>query len=84
MGAIDWVCEVLSPSTAKDDRTIKVPLYAQQGVAYLWLLNPLLKTLEAYGLREGQWSLQSTLKDDNRVRLAPFDAIEFSLADLWS
>ncbi len=81
--APDWVCEVLSPSTAKDDRTIKVPLYAQYGVAYLWLVDPVLKTLEAYWLKEGQWSLQNTLKDDDRVRLAPFDAVEFSLADLW-
>ena len=24
-----------------------------------------------------------TLKDDDRVRVVPFDAIEFSLGDLW-
>jgi hypothetical protein len=42
-----------------------------------------LKTLEAYELREGQWSLLVTLKDQDPVCVAPFDAIEFSLADLW-
>lgn len=81
--APDWVCEVLSPSTAKDDRTIKMSLYARHGVGHLWLVDPLLKTLEAYELREGQWSLLTTLKDDDQTRLVPFDAIEFSLADLW-
>lgn len=81
--APDWVCEILSPSTAKADRTIKMPLYAQQAVEDLWLVDPLLKTLEAYRLREGRCSLQNTLKDDEQVRLAPFDAVEFSLADLW-
>jgi len=81
--APDWVGEVLSPSTAKDDRSIKMPLYAGFGVGHLWLVDPMLKTLEAYELREGRWSLLVTLKDQDPVRVAPFDAIEFSLADLW-
>ncbi len=82
--APDWVCEVLSPSTAQTDRGVKMPLYAEHGVGHLWLVDPLLKALEAYELREGHWWLLTTLKDDDRVRLAPFDAIEFSLSDLWA
>jgi Uma2 family endonuclease len=81
--APDWGCEVLSPSTARDDRVIKMPLYARFGVGHLWFVDPILKTLEAYELKEGQWSLLATLKDENPVRLAPFDAVEFSLGDLW-
>jgi len=80
----DWVCEVLSPSTAKIDRTMKMPLYAQQGIGYLWLIDPLLKTLEAYELIAKRWSLLATLKDADTVRLPPFDAIEFGLSDLWA
>ncbi len=79
----DWVCEIPSPSTTKDDRTIKMPLYSRHGVGHLWLVDPLLKTLEAYELRDGQWLLLATLKDDDQVRLAPFDAVGFSLGDLW-
>ena len=81
--APDWVCEILSPSTAQTDRSIKMPLYAEHGVGHLWMVDPLLKTLEAYELRDGRWSLLTTLKDDDGVRLAPFAAVEFSLADLW-
>ena len=81
--APDWVCEVLSPRTARDDRVIKMPLYAKFGVGHLWLVDAILRTLEAYELRESRWSLLTTLKETDRVRLAPFDAIEFSLADLW-
>jgi Uma2 family endonuclease len=42
----DWACEVLSPSTAKHDRMVKMPLYARYAMAYLWLVDPLARTLE--------------------------------------
>ena len=38
--APDWVCEVLSPSTARVDRGDKMLIYASQGVSFLWLLEP--------------------------------------------
>jgi Uma2 family endonuclease len=79
----DWVCEILSPSTAKQDRVIKMPVYARYGVAYAWLVDPTARTLEAFQLREGHWLLLAALKDADRVALPPFDAVEFGLADLW-
>jgi len=79
----DWVCEILSPSTARDDRVLKMPRYARYGVTHFWLIDPKLQTLEVYAISDGRWSLLATLKDDDKVRLAPFDAIEFSLGDLW-
>jgi Uma2 family endonuclease len=82
-GVPDWVCEVLSPSTAKKDRALKLPLYARYGVAYAWLVDPLARTLETLGLQQGHWLLNQTFKDDDPVRAAPFDAIEFRLSDLW-
>lgn len=79
----DWVCEILSPSTARKDRFIKLPIYARYGVAHAWLVDPEAHTLEAFELRQGFWLLIATLQDDAPVRVPPFDAIEFSLADLW-
>ena len=82
--APDWVCEVLSPSTARIDRVQKMPLYAQNQVAYLWLIDPELRTLEAYLLRDGHWSLETALKDDEAVCVPPFDGVSFSLGGLWA
>ena len=79
----DWVCKILSPSTARKDRFIKLPIYARYGVAHAWLVDPEAHTLEAFELRQGIWLLIATLQDDAPVRVPPFDAIEFSLADLW-
>ena len=81
--APEWVCEVLSPSTARLDRAEKMPLYAHYGVKYIWLVDPDLKTLEAYKNVNGQWVLLTTLDNDKDVSVEPFDAISFSLSALW-
>ena len=79
----DWVCEVLSASTRKIDLHGKRPIYAREGVAHLWLVDPLDRTLEAFELRHGEWVLFATAKDDDPVQVRPFEAITFSLGDLW-
>lgn len=80
----DWVCEILSPGTQQKDRAVKLPLYARYGVPYAWLVDPLARTLEVYERREGGWFLLATLRDAEPVRLPPFDAVAFSLGDLWA
>ena len=79
----DWVCEVLSASTRKLDLHGKRPVYAREGVGHLWLVDPADRTLEAFELRERQWVLIATAKDADPVRIRPFDAVTFSLGDLW-
>ena len=81
--APDWVCEVLSASTRKLDLMGKRPIYAREGVEHLWLVEPTDRTLEAFELRDGQWVLIASAKDDEPVSIPPFDAITFNLGDLW-
>ena len=81
--APDWVCEVLSASTRRHDLLEKRPVYAREGVQHLWLVDPADRTLEAFELHDGQWLLIANAKDDEPVSIRPFDAITFSLGDLW-
>ena len=81
--APDWVCEVLSASTRRFDLHDKRPIYARENVAHLWFVDPTDRTLEAFELREGHWVLIASAKDDDPVSIRPFDAITFSLGDLW-
>lgn len=81
--APDWICEVLSPSTAQFDRVEKMPLYAAYQVAHLWLVDPERRTLEVYQ-REGKlWLALASYADDATFRAPPFDAIAFDLGALW-
>ena len=80
----DWVCEVLSPATRTYDLTEKRDIYAEHGVAHLWLIDPQARTLEAFRLADGAWTLIAALHDDAEVRLPPYEAIAFPLAALWA
>ena len=45
-GAPDLVVEVLSPSTARMDRLLKLNRYAEAGVREYWLVDPAARTIE--------------------------------------
>jgi len=83
--APDWICEVLSPSTERIDRLKKLAIYAREGVAHVWLLDPALRTLEVYRLQGQTWSLLGVHGgDDDPVRAEPFEVVELVLGLLWS
>ena len=80
----DWVAEVLSPATARKDRVLKMPLYVEFGVKYCWLIDPDVRTLEAYVNEGGRWVVLGTWADDDVADIAPFEAVPFELAALWA
>jgi Uma2 family endonuclease len=79
----DWVCEVLSPSTAARDRVYKRRLYAKHGVGSYWLVDPDARTLEALELRDGVWSDAGTFDDTATARVRPFEAVEIAVGRLF-
>jgi Uma2 family endonuclease len=81
--APDWVCEVVSPSTESIDRGKKLRIYAREGVAHAWLVDPLRRTLEVLLLESGRWTQHAAHEGDVKVRVPPFDAIELELGALW-
>jgi Uma2 family endonuclease len=81
--APDWVCEVLSPSTALLDRAKKLRVYAEHGVGHAWLVDPLARSLEVLRLQGGLWTLLDVHLGDVTVRAEPFEALELPLGALW-
>jgi Uma2 family endonuclease len=80
----DWACEVLSPSTARIDRQLKMRLYAAHGLANLWLIDPIAQTLECYRLEGGRWVLLATHGGDETAAIEPFEAVPLALSELWA
>jgi hypothetical protein len=53
-----------------------MPLYAHYGVAWLWLVDPRVKLLEAFQLENGGWQSIGVFRDQQPIRIAPFDEVE--------
>jgi len=79
----DWICEVLSPNTAKTDKTDKMPIYAEHGVSHLWLIDPIVKTLDVFRLEAGRWVVIGLHAEKEQVRAEPFQELEIDLGNLW-
>ena len=56
-GVPDMVVEVLSRSTRKKDLTIKKDIYESNGVKEYWVIDPWVKAVDVYILRDGKFEL---------------------------
>jgi Uma2 family endonuclease len=81
--APDWICEVLSPSTQRYDRGDKRIIYAEAGVGHVWHVDPVLRMLEVFELKDGKWLLFGVFHDDASVSAPPFTEAGFQLGLLW-
>lgn len=79
----DWVCEVLSPSTAARDKVQKRYLYAERGIRYYWIVDVDTRTLEAFELQKGRWVLAGSYDEDTTAAIPPFEAIELEVGRLF-
>jgi len=81
--APDWVCDVLSPSTARLDRGRKSELYARAGVGHLWLVDPEARALEVFQRDAARWLARGVYSGEQQVRAEPFDSLLLDLGALW-
>lgn len=82
----DWVCEVLSPSTAGYDKGLKRRTYLERGVRYLWVVDPDDHTIETFEAHAdaSAWTLLATYTENDKAQLKPFSELELDLSRLWS
>lgn len=58
-GAPDLVVEVLSPSTAKNDKGYKKKVYEASSVPEYWIVDPSQRSIEVYLLQDGRYDLDN-------------------------
>ena len=61
--APDFIAEVLSPSTAKNDRGVKFEDYAAHGVGEYWIIDPEAQVVEQYILEGDRYALRAKQAD---------------------
>jgi Uma2 family endonuclease len=66
--APDFIVEVLSPSTAKNDRGVKFQDYASHKVTEYWLIDPDGQTIEQYALKGSTYELYQKLHISNTIQ----------------
>jgi Uma2 family endonuclease len=79
-GAPDWVAEVLSPSTARHDRTLKLSAYERAGVREVWLIDPVDRTLTIYQLEAGCYGRATPLELKGRTELTAVPGVTIDWA----
>ncbi len=80
-GAPDIVVEILSPSTQRRDRGVKLKLYDSQGVGEYWIVDSTARTVEIWRFEDGSHCERFT--DRLPVRLADATLGEIDLAEVF-
>jgi len=79
----DFVCEVLSPSTARYDQGEKRDAYFRAGVPWYWLVDPTLRTLTVLERTDRGYLIVRVAGPGETVRAAPFDEVEIPVDELF-
>jgi Uma2 family endonuclease len=84
MLAPDWLCEIHSTKKRRAyDVSVKRPFYAEIGVEWLWYVDAEARTFTVSRLQAGRWLEMAVHGGRERVRAAPFDAVEIDLGEWW-
>jgi len=63
-GTPDLIIEIISPSTARYDKVIKLNQYLKSGVREYWIVEPDSKTVASYILKNGQYIIRPYSEED--------------------
>ena len=82
-GAPELVVEVLSPSTAKHDRSYKFQAYQQHGVHEYWIVDPVHETIEVWQLEDERFNLLGAFSSGDTFASRPLGE-DIAVKDLLS
>jgi Uma2 family endonuclease len=77
------VVEILSPSTAKQDRFLKPQRYAELGVAHYWIVDPEEQRIECYRRAGNAFQLVVHGEGTSTLTHPDWDELTVDLAALW-
>jgi Uma2 family endonuclease len=81
--APDFVVEIISPTTEKNDRTIKLQDYAAHGIIEYWIIDPVQQSVEQYLLENGEYILHVKLVKEGTIHAKAVVGYVLQLKDLF-
>ncbi|MFD2330511.1 Uma2 family endonuclease [Cohnella sp. GCM10020058] len=82
-GAPDLVVEILSDSTAHNDKTIKKGTYERFGVAEYWLVEPEYRLVDQFVLTEGEYRLVKTWTAEDEIVSSAVPCLAVNLSEVF-
>lgn len=79
----DWICEILSPTTAKRDLGPKRKVYQQAGVTHYWVVDRTHEVIDVYRLVDGWYRWVLTAAGHETVGIEPFDEVPLFVGSLF-
>ena len=79
----EWVCEILSKSTARVDLVKKQRTLHAHGVKHYWIVDPETETLTVYRHEEAGYLLALASTTGETVHAEPFDEIAIVVGELF-
>lgn len=79
-GAPDWIIEVVSPSTARMDYSVKLFKYRTAGVREYWIVNPMKRTVQTYTFENGDDGNQYSFEEAIPVKI--YEDLEIKVDEL--
>ena len=80
----DWICEVLSASTANVDTGRKREAYHRAGVTHYWLADPERRSLTVLRRVEEGYVIAAVATPGERVRAEPFGDVDVDLDEVFT
>jgi Uma2 family endonuclease len=82
-GPPDLCIEILSPSTARKDRTKKFNAYESAGVREFWIIEPTLNSLEQWVLNDNEFGLQGVYHEPQTFVSPALNGATVALSDIF-
>ncbi|MBI2567085.1 MAG: Uma2 family endonuclease [Candidatus Schekmanbacteria bacterium] len=85
-GAPTLLVEILSPSSRRQDVTVKMNVYAKHGVPHYWILDPDARTVDEYVLEPDavSYSLRGRIEGSSPFRSAALPDLAVDLGEVWA
>ena len=83
-GAPDMVIEILSPSTRRHDRLVKLNLYQRAGVREYWIADPDNKSVQVFTLESGALKIREDYGREDIAKVNVLDGCFIELSKVFS